>query len=80
MGETYALRRERNALLADGLHATWLAEAVRRDPVSAGARRQLGTSCGVGERHVLIDGLDGRLNDPPHLDQILDEVLEGVPD
>ncbi|WP_432176675.1 hypothetical protein [Streptomyces sp. Tue6028] len=82
MGKTYALRQEHDALLADGLHATWL--ELKQCTTTRLAQTRLHTAltapAGPGEWHVLLDGLDEGLNDLPQLDQLLDEALEDVPE
>ncbi|MEU1259295.1 hypothetical protein ABZ445_39020 [Streptomyces chartreusis] len=82
MGKTYALRQEHDALLADGVHATWL--ELKRCTTTRLAQTRLQAAlappAGPGEWHVLLDGLDEGLNDLPQLDQLLQEALEDVPE
>ncbi|MFI9616791.1 NACHT domain-containing protein [Streptomyces sp. NPDC052023] len=82
MGKTYALRQERDALLAAGLHPAWL--ELKRCTTTRRAQSHMQTALTPptepGEWHVLLDGLDEGLNDLPQLDQLLQEALEDLPE
>jgi hypothetical protein len=77
MGKTYALRQEHNALLADGLHATWLElQCTMTRQAHRRLQEALTPPAGPGEWHVLLDGLDEGLNALPQLGQLMGEALE----
>ncbi|MEJ8672930.1 hypothetical protein WKI71_44850 [Streptomyces sp. MS1.AVA.1] len=61
----YALSQEHDALLADGLHATWLKlkQCTTTRLAQIRLHAALTPPAGVGEWHVLLDGLDEGVND-----------------
>jgi hypothetical protein len=78
MGKTFALHQEHDALVTDGLRASWLdlKQCTTTRLAQTRLRTALEPPSEPGEWHVLLDGLDEGLNDLPQLDQILQEVLD----